>query len=300
MDAARAIPRIRLRGVLGERVQVSGEPFDVALTSANLALVTRSHAAAIGILALDGTPRVARSIAVGSVPTRVIPSAQGDWACVTSQFSEAVEIVDVQEGRRVVAIQVGGHPFGAVLSKDGQTLYVCTNRDRLLAVSLARQTVVAEIAIPSCSPHMCLHPSGRRIYVAGWRAGVVTEIDVPVMRVLRTFQLGGITQEVAVTPDGQCLYVANEAGWLDVVHVPTGKRSGILKIGTAALGLALSSDDRDVIVVLLHAGAVLVLDRHTLEVRHTLTTGGTPRVIASHPKWPVLVANEAGWVDFIY
>ena len=147
---------------------------------------------------------------------------------------------------------------------------------------------------------MCLHPSGRRIYVAGWRAGVVTEIDVPVMRVLRTFQLGGITQEVAVTPDGQCLYVANEAGWLDVVHVPTGKRSGSLKLGTAALGLALSSDDRDVIVGLLHAGAVLVLDRHTLEVRHTLTTGGTPRVIASHPKWPVLVANEAGWVDFIY
>ena len=281
-------------------MQVSGEPFDVVLTSTNIALVTRPHVAAIGVIALDGNPRLARSIHVDPVPTRVIASWQGDWACVTSQFSEAVDIVDVQGGRQVAAIHVGGHPFGAVLSKDGQTLYVCTNRDRLLAVSLARQMVVTEIALPSCSPHMCLHPSGRRIYAAGYRAGVVTEIDVPAMRVLRTFQLGGITQEVAVTADGQSLYVANEAGWLDVVHLPTGKRSGGAKLGTAALGLALSADDRDVVVGLLHAGAVLVLDRHTLEVRHTLTTGGRPRVIASHPKWPVLVANEAGWVDFIY
>jgi len=44
---------------------------------------------------------------------------------------------------------------------------------------------------------------------------------------------------------------------------------------------------------------VLVVDRHTLEIRHTLRTGGKPRVVASHPKGPVLVANEAGWVDFI-
>ena len=300
VETARAAPRIRLRGVLGERVPVSGAPFDVALTAAKLALVTRGHAAAIDVISLEDRPRVVRTIPVGPVPTRVVPSAQGDWACVTSQFSEAIDIVDVQQGRLVAAVHVGGHPLGAVLSHDGQTLYVSTNRDRLVAVSLTRQAVVAEIAIPHGSPQLCRHPSGRRVYAAGWRAGVVAEIDVPTLRVLRTFQLGGIVQEVAVTADGQNLYVANEAGWLDVVHLPTGKRSATVKLGTAALGLALSADDRDVIVGLLHAGAVVVLDRHTLEKRHTLHTGGTPRLMTTHPKWPVLVANEAGWVDFIY
>lgn len=300
VDLARVTPRIRLRGVLGERVSVPDYPFDVALTGAPIALVTRGHAAAIDVLSLKGKPNVARTIAVGPAPTRVVPSDQGDWACVTSQFSESVDVVDVRQGRLVAAIHVGGHPLGAVLSKDGQTLYVSTNRDRLVAVSLSRQAVVADIEIPHGSPQLCTHPSGRRIYAAGWRTGLVAEIDVPVMRVLRTFQLGGIVQEVAVTADGQSLYVANEAGWLDVVHLPTGKKSGTLKFGTAALGLALSTDDRDVVVGLLHAGLVLVVDRRTLEVRHTLTTGGAPRLIASHPKWPVLVANQAGWVDFIY
>jgi len=292
-------PRPRLRGVLGERIPVASCPFDVALTH-DVALVTRGHAAAVDVIALDDKPRVVRSIAVGPVPTRVVPSAHGDWACVTSQFAEAIDIVDVQRGRLITAVHVGGHPLGAVLSNDGQTLYVSTNRDRLAAVSLSRQAVIAEIEIPHGSPQLCAHPSGRRLYASGWRSGVVAEIEVPAMRVLRTLQLGGIVQEVAVTADGQSLYAANEAGWLDVIHLPTGKRSAMAKLGTAALGLALSADDKDVVVGLLHAGTVLVMDRHTLQVRHSLHTGGTPRLIAAHAKWPVLVVNEAGWVDFVY
>ena len=299
-DPARSQRPARLRGVLGERVTVDGAPFDVVPAAGNIALVTRGHAAAVDILALDGTPRVARTIAVGPVPTRVVPNVRADWACVTSQFSEAVDIIDLERERLVAAVQVGGHPLGAVLSQDGQILYVSTNCDRLVAISLARQAVVLDIAIPHGSPHVCRHPSGRRIYASGWRAGVVAEIEVPEMRLVRTFELGGIVQEVAVTADGQTLYAANESGWLDVVHLATGKRTATLKLEGAALGMALSADETDVVIGLLHVGKVLVVDRHTLAMRHTLHTGGTPRVIAARPAGPMLVANEAGWVDFIH
>ncbi len=289
----------RLRGILGERVLVCGAPFDVAHTATRHALVTRGHAAAVAVLALDD-PRIVRTIAVGPVPTRVVPSADGEWGYITSQFSEAVDVVDLRAGRQVAAIRVGGHPLGAVLSRDGQTLYVSTNRDRLVALSLSRQRVIGEIAIPHGSPQLCRHSSGQCVYAAGWRAGVVAEIAVPAMRLLRTFDLGGIVQEVAVTADGRTLYAANEAGWLDVVHLPTGKRSVRRNLGTAALGLTLSGDERDVILGLLHAGQVLVMDRETLEIRAALSTGGRPRLMAACANGPVLVANEAGWVDFIY
>jgi len=298
IDRSRPAPPVRLRGILADRVAVPGAPFDVALAPPNLALVTRGHAAAVDVLAL-GHPRVTRTIFVGPVPTRAVAGPRGDWAYVTSQFSEAIDVIDIQGGQQVAAIHVGGHPLGAVLSNDGMTLYVSSNRDRLVALSLTRQCIVAEIPIPHGSPQLCRHPSGRRVYASGWRSGVVAEIDVPAMRLLRTFDLGGVVQEVAVTADGQSLYAANEAGWLDVVHLPTGKRSATLKLGTAALGLALSADDRDVIVGLLHAGTVLVIDRHTLEIRATIQTAGTPRLIAASARGPVLVANEAGWVDFI-
>lgn len=298
LDRSSPATAARLRGILAGRVAMSGAPFDIAFLPRNLALVTRGHAAAVDVLAVD-RPRVLRSIAVGPVPTRVVPSPLGEWAYVTSQFAEAVDVIDVRLGRQLTAVQVVGHPLGAALSGDGRTLYVCTNRDRLVAVFLARQCVVAETAIPHASPHLCRHPSARRLYASGFRTGVVAEIAIPALRMLRTFELGGIVQEVAVSADGQSLFAANEAGWVDIVHLPTGTCSARLELGTAALGLALSADDQDVMVGLLHAGKVLVIDRRTLEIRASVETGGRPRVIAPHPKGTVLVTNEKGWVDFI-
>ncbi len=289
----------RLRCTLGERVPVPGAPFDVAFTSTDGALVTRGHAAAVDVLRL-GPPHVAQSIHVGPVPTRVVPSPRGSLAYVTSQFSEAIDVVDLKRGERTATLHVDGHPLGVVLAADGQTLYVSTNRDRLIALALARQAVVGDIPIPHGSPQMCLHTSGRRIYASGFRAGVIAEVEVPTLRRLRTFYVGGIVQEVAVSADGQTLYAANESGWLDVIHLPSGNRSARVQFGTAALGLAVSADQADLVVGLLHAGRVLVIDRESLAIRATLPTGGKPRLLAAQAKGLVLVANEAGWVDVLH
>ncbi len=287
-----------LRGTLCERVPVSGSPFDVALTPTDLALVTRGHAAALEVLRLS-PPRIVQSINVGPVPTRVVPGLRGDVAYVTSQFSEAIDIVDLASGRQTARLRVTGHPLGAVLSTDGQTLYVSTNRDRLVALAVSGRAAAREIPIPHGSPQICTHPSGRRVYASGFRSGSIAEVEVPGLHALRVFDVGGIVQDVAVTADGQMLYAANESGWLDAIHLASGKRCGRLQFGTAALGLALSADQCDVVVGLLHAGRVVIVDRTSLTVRATLPTGGTPRLMATSAQGRVLVVNEAGWVDFI-
>ena len=293
-----ARPPSRLRGILDKRVSISGAPFDIALTATNVALVTRHHAAALDVLELS-PPRVAQTISVGPVPSRVVPNAQGDLAYVTGQFAEAIDIVDVQRGEQIAEVPVAGHPLGAVLSRDGRFLYVATNCDRLVALSLARRAVVGDVAIPLGSLQLCRDPSGHRLYASGFRTGLVTEIQVPALRLLRTFDVGGIVQEVAVSPDGETLYVANEAGWLDVIHLATGARTARVDLGSAAMGLTISADHADVVVGLLFAGEVVIMDRQTLEIRATLQTGGRPRLMTAHPKGAVLVANEAGWVDVI-
>jgi DNA-binding beta-propeller fold protein YncE len=297
-SASRSHRPAHLRGTLGERVPVSGSPFDIALTPTDLALVTRGHAAALEVLRLS-PPRIVHSIHVGPVPTRVVPSVRGDVAYVTSQFSEAIDVVDLALGRQTATLRVTGHPLGAVLSTDGQTLYVSTNRDRLVALAVSGRAVAREIPIPHGSPQVCMHPSGRRIYASGFRTGLIAEVEVPALHTLRVFDVGGIVQDVAVTADGQMLYAANESGWLDAIHLASGKRCGRLPFGTAALGLALSVDQADVAVGLLHAGRVVIVDRTSLAVRATLPTGGRPRLMATSAQGRVLVVNEAGWVDFI-
>jgi DNA-binding beta-propeller fold protein YncE len=296
----RRSPPARLRGLLAHRLPISGAPFDVAIASPDIALVTRHHAAAVDMLALaPQPPRVIGTIQVGPVPSRVVLSRDGNWAYVPSQFGEAIDIIDLERGARIAEVPVTGHPLGAVLSTDGRILYVATNRDRLVAVLLAGREIVADLGIPHGSLQMCRHPSGNRLYASGWRTGLIAEIQVPALRLLRTFAIGGIVQELAVTPDGSTLYAANEAGWLDVIHLATGARRARVEFGTAAMGLAVSADQADVIVGLLFAGGVVVIDRQTLKTRSILPTGGRPRLMTAHPMGAVLVANEAGWVDVI-
>ena len=289
---------------ISERVAVDGFPFDVTFTASGDALVTRTHAAAIAVLRFKPL-RVSHTILVGPVPTRVLANGRSaggapQLAYVTTQFNEAVNLVDLQRRVRIGSIAVPGHALGAVLSPDGHTLYVTTNHDRLVAISTLQRTVIGTTSIPFGIPQIAIHPSGHSLLVSCWRAGVIVEVDTKTLAITRRFDVGGVVQDVIVSPDGQTLYAANEAGWLDVIHLPSGRCTATLELGTPALGLGLSADATQLFVGLLNAGSVLVLQRQGLVERAVIATGGRPRLISAHPDGEsVLVANEAGWVDLL-
>jgi DNA-binding beta-propeller fold protein YncE len=287
---------------IAERVPVGGAPFDVEFTEPGAALVTRTHAAAVDVLHLNPL-RVIQSIRVGPAPTRIIPGENGaHLAYVTSQFAEAVCVVDLERRQQIGSIAVPGHALGAAMAPDGHTLYVTTNLDRLVAVNTLQRTVTGSTSPSVTFPchQFSVHPSGRWIFVPCWRTGVIAEVDACTFRVTRRFEVGGSVQDAVVSPDGQTLYAANEAGWLDVIHLPSGLRTKTVEFGTPAIAVAFSADRSQLFVSLLEAGRVLVLQRQGLMERASIATGGRPRLIAVHPDGrAILVANEAGWVDLI-
>ncbi len=292
------VPDHRIARSISERVHVSGgAPFDVAFAPSGAALLTRTHGAALDVLQLNPL-HVAHTIRVGPAPTRVIPA--GHLAYVTSQFAEAICVIDLARRQQIGAIPVSGHAFGAAITPDRRTLYVSTNHDQIFAIATLQRTVIGTTAIPCASPHMTVHPSGRWILQPCWRAGVIVEVDASTLRITRRFDVGGVAQDLVVSPDGQNLYAANEAGWLDVIHLPSGRRTATLELGTGALSLALSADHAHLYVGLLDVGRVVVLQRQGLVERASIETGGRPRLIAVHSRGDaVLVANEAGWVDLL-
>jgi len=299
------LPGHRVVQSISERVMIDGYPFDVAPTATGEALVTRPHSAAVELLAFNPL-RAVGTIRVGAGPTRVIPTARnaagqnGHIAYVTTQFSEAVAVVDTHRRQQIGSIPVPGHALGAVMAPDAHILYVTTNQDRLVAISTTQHVVVGTAPIPWGSPQITVHPSGRWLLVSCWRAGVIVEVDTSTLGITRRFEVGGIVQDVAVSADGQSLYAANEGGWLDAIHLPSGRRTATIELGTPALGLGLSPDQSHLFVGLLSAGRVLVLQRQGLVERAAIATGGRCRLIAPHPSGEsVLVANEAGWVDLL-
>ena len=271
----------------------------MAIAADGTAYLTRVRAAAVECLAL--TPfRVTGSIATGSAPTAIVLSSSSPRAYVTNQFTEEVALIDLSRLQQTGTIPVLGHPLGAVLSPDGRKLYVVTNLDRLCAISIDAGRVVASIPVAQVCTGLAVHPSGRWVYVSTWKVGLILELDTRTLQITRRFTVGGVVQDVVVSADGLMLYAANEAGWLDAIHLPTGRQLAKVQFGTAALSLAVSPDEAVIYVGLLFAGRVVQLDRPTLRVFGSLDTGGKPRRIAFDATGrTALIANEAGWVDLV-
>src|SRR5258705_12489794 len=73
------------------------------------------------------------------------------------------------------------------------------------------------------STERAFHPGVNRLYVPTWKAGHILELDARSLSVTHRYDVGGQPLGVALSTDGLRLYCGNEHGWLDLVHLPTGK-----------------------------------------------------------------------------
>jgi len=289
------------RGVLDSRLHIAGYPFDVAIAPDGAAWLTRLHAAVLERLQLQPLTSTG-VIHVGIAPTRVIVAPSGARAWVTNQFTKDVAVVDLACRRRTGSIAMEGDPLGAALSPDSRTLYVSTNLDRLCVCALSDNggRIVRSTALPQACTELAIHPAGNRLYVPTWKAHVgILELDARSLTVIHRYEVGGQPLGVAVSSDGLRLYCGNEHGWIDLVHLPTGK---IVRrtFDTPVNEVAVTPDQNVVYASLRSAGRIAMLDAHTLAGVGTLETGGLPRHIAFDRLGNVaLVANEAGWVDLV-
>ena len=290
----------RPRGVLASRLVIAGYPFDVAIAPDGSALLTRLHAAVLERLQLQPLASTG-VIRVGVAPTRVILAPSGERAWVTNQFTKDVAIVDLVSRRRVGSIAMEGDPLAAALSPELRTLYVSTNLDRLCACALTDNggRIVRSTALPQACTELAVHPGGHRIFVPTWKAGHIVELDARSLSLIHRYEVGGAPLGVAVSSDGLRLYCGNEHGWLDLVHLPTGR---IVRrpFETPVDEVALTPDQTTVYASLRSAGRIAMVDAHTLVSVGTLETGGLPRHVAFDRLGRVaIVANESGWVDLV-
>ena len=101
------------------------------------------------------------------------------------------------------------------------------------------------------------------------------------------------------SPDGETLFIANEADGLTVLEVGTGRTTWVPLTG-GGFGMAASPGWDRLFITVPAQGLVEVVEVSSLTVVSTITIGGAPRRIAFDSFGTVaVVANEAGRVDFI-
>lgn len=287
-------------GIFGHTL-LTGSPFGTAATRLGAVYVLRHTGDLASRFNLPDTTVVA-SLGIVGDPTYVTFDSAGTTAYVTSQFGQRVLVINAATNTVVDSIPTTGNPDIVRVSPDNHSIWVSTNVDSLYQFDRSNKTILARYGLPLIPNGIAFSPTNDSLlYVSTLWAGAVVEINYKRKTFGRTFTPGGTTQAVVISQDGEELYVSNESlGEIEIYNLTSGVALPVIKTDGPAFDLELSPDGRLLWTSLSGTGVVRAYDRRSRALRYTFVTGGVPRRIAMTPATTeVVVANEAGWVDFI-
>ena len=187
----------------------------------------------------------------------------GGRLAVVGDLCDSVYLLGASPLRRLAAAATGSHPYSALFSRDGKTLYVSNWGDSTISVygvADAALTPRPPLVVPPRPSALALARDGRTLVVAHAAADVVSLVDLREGRVAHTVALGLTARAphgsgpnaIALAPDGRTLYVAN-ADNNDVAVVRLGGEdgptvAGLIPTAWYPTAVALSRDGRTLYV----------------------------------------------------
>src|SRR4029079_12290629 len=181
---------------------------------------------------------------------------------VTNENSGNLTVIDAEKQTAIATAPLGKRPRGIVAAPDGKSLYAALSGS------------------PNAGPNVdpkTLPPPDRS-------ADGIGEIDADTYKVKRVIHAGNDPEQLAISSDGQRLYVANEdAAQVSVVDVPSGNVIATVKMGAEPEGVTIRPDVRVVYVTSEDEGAVYAIDTATNKVLKKVPVGHRPRSIGFLP-----------------
>ena len=224
----------------------------------------------------------------------LVVTPDGRYLLVAHEFENTLDIVDTRtyaasQVRLGQASALGGpYPYGVAVARDGRTAYVTEqglNSVAVVALSGGNGTLVTTVPVGDHPTAVAISPDGTRLYVANANDDTLSILTVDpttgtpsapatggtiTLHALPGEQLGSTPNAVAVSPDGQRVYVAlagddavavlGTADSFSSTAVGAGLRQaspepgslvvgGMIPTGWYPSGVATSPDGRQVYIV---------------------------------------------------
>ena len=221
-------------------------------------------------------------------------NSSGTTAYVGNHISNRIDIIDVASNTVVGNFTVL-QPIAVQMSRDDQTLYVGTS-GLVVAYDVATKAEKGRISVPGTINAMTLHPSQSLLYVTGYDAATVTEINTATNTVTRSFHVAGTAQEAVVTPDGTTLYVAIENGDLAMFDLGSGVQGPSVP-GAGGFGAALTPDGLELWVV--SGGTLKMVDLAARTYRTLALPSGGRRIVFSNDASVAVITMEGSGFMFV-
>src|SRR5947207_52255 len=181
---------------------------------------------------------------------------------VTNETGADLSVIDAASNTVVATIPLGKRPRGIVASPDRTLLYVA------LSGSPIGGPNVDESKLP---------PPDRT-------ADGIGVVDVRQRKLVKVLPSGPDPEQVAVSPDGKEIYVANEdAAQITVIDASDGHLIQSFKIGDEPEGVTVEPGGRRVWVTSEADGAVFGADLAAKKTVKPMRVGPTPRSVAFTP-----------------
>jgi YVTN family beta-propeller protein len=209
-------------------------------------------------------------------------------AYVSNEYGASITVIDVASDRVIGTIPVSGRPGevrprGMAVSPDGRRIYVAlsdfnpqleSNEDKVVAVEVESNKVVAEYRVGSNPERVALSPDGTQLWAANENAARATAFDLRTGKILGEFQTGVEPEGVAVSPDGRFVYVTSETSHtVTVIDTKALKLVKHFLVGHRPRFVVFARDGSKAYVSAEIGGTVSVVDAREQRVVQTISLG---------------------------
>jgi len=221
-----------------------------------------------------------------------------------------------EDGKELCQVKIGQFPHEAVLSKDGNFLYVSDNGtlwmtdegqggNTISIVDVIAMKKVGEINLGDFHrPHgIALIPGSNNLLSTTERPFGLVMIDPIARKVVRDYDVKGKSPHMVIpSPDGKWACVSNtDSNTVAAIELQTGNVK-LISTGARPQGGVISPDGNRLYVVNTGANQISIIDLHQKEVIGNIATGKGPGRITITPDGKTLIYNlqfepGVGFVD---
>jgi YVTN family beta-propeller protein len=221
-----------------------------------------------------------------------------DLLLVTNKSGNTVSFIDSATGQEVNRLETGPNPHEVAVTPDGKLAFVANyGSNSLTVVDVPGQAVLRMVDLGEhSSPHgIMASKDGASIWVTTEGSKHLVEVDVSSMGVKRAIRTGqDVTHMVALAEGKGKAYTANiRSGNVTAIDIRSGEVIRQIETGAGAEGIAVTPDEKHVLVTNRAVGTFSVIDVATDEVIHSMEVGGFPIRVEVTPDGKRALVSQA-------
>jgi YVTN family beta-propeller protein len=214
------------------------------------------------------TYKVVRTVPVGDEPQHVSPSWDLKTLWVANDKGNSLTPINPITGFVGAPVPVDD-PYNLYFTPDGtRAIVMAEARGRMDFRDPNTMALLKSVPVP-CKGlnHLDFSPDGRTAVASCEFDGHLLLIDVMNEKVLESIDVGGMPQDVKLSPDATVYYVADmKLNGVHIIDATSFRQIGFIKTGLGAHGLYPSRDGTELYVSNRDEGSVSVIDFATRQV----------------------------------